>query len=101
MSLIHAAETLNSQIPFGQIGNVISSPKVFQKKSLEQIADTEITLCNISFSDFVNVFSFEIVNIIGDEFSKQIIFKLEYADNFFVQLIDIELFYIIFAYLSI
>ncbi len=86
MSLIHAAETLNSQIPFGQIGNVISSPKVFQKKSLKQIADTEISLCNISLSDFANVFSFEIVNIIGDEFSEQIIFKLEYADKFFVHL---------------
>ena len=86
MSLIRAAETLNSQIRFKQVGNLISSSNTFPKQFLEQIPDTEISLCNISFSDFVNVFSFEIVNIIGDEFSEQIIFKLEYANKFFVQL---------------
>ena len=86
MSLTIATETLNSQIPFGQNGNVISSPKGLQKKSLKQIADTEISLCNFSFSDFTNVFSLEIVEVVGDEFSEQIIFKLEYEDKFSVDL---------------
>ena len=36
MSLIHAAETLNSQIPFGQIGNVISSQKYFKRNLLNK-----------------------------------------------------------------
>lgn len=79
-------EISNSQVPFGQAGNLISSPKVFPKQSLEQIADTEISFCNISFSDFNVSFRFEIVDIIGDEFSSQIVFKLESEDNFFVYL---------------
>ena len=80
------SKSTNSQILFGQIGNQVSSSKVFPKKSLRQIADTEISDCNISFSDFTDTFRFEIVDIVGDEFSGQIVFKLEYADKFLVHL---------------
>lgn len=86
MSLTTISETLNSQLPFLQSGNLISSSGFFPKQSLEQIVDTEISFCNISFSDFDSIFRFEIVDIVGDEFSEQIIFKLEYGDNFFVRL---------------
>lgn len=86
MGLTTVPEVINSRIPFGQAGNLISSTGIFQKKTLEQIADTEISFCNISFTDFANIFRFEIIELIGDEFSEQIIFKLEYADKFFVQL---------------
>ena len=86
MNLITTPKLKNAQIPFGQIGNLISSPKVFPKQSLKQIADTEISYCNISFSDFTNIFKFEIVEVAGNEFSEQIIFKLEYADKIFVHL---------------
>lgn len=84
--IITASKTTNSQILFGQVGNPVSSPKVFPKESLKQIADTEISDCNISFSDFTTIFRFEIVDIVGDEFSEQIVFKLEYADKFLVHL---------------
>ena len=86
MSLTTATEITNSQIPFGQVGNLLFSSGVFPKQSLEQIADTEISFCDISFSDFANIFRFEIVDVIGDEFSEQIVFKLKYANNFFVNL---------------
>ncbi len=86
MNLTTAGETLHSQILFGQNGNVISAPKIFQKKSLEQIADTEVSYCNFSFSDFSNIFRFEINEIIWDGFSELIVFKLEYENNFFVHL---------------
>lgn len=86
MSLTTVTEITNSQIPFGQVGNPAVSSGAFRKRSVEQIADTKISYCNISFSDFANVFRFEIAEVIWDGFSDQIIFKLEYADNFFVHL---------------
>lgn len=86
MNLTVTPKVTNSQIPIGQTVNLISQPKIFLKQSLAQIADTEISRCNISFSDFAEVFSFEIVDIAGDEFSGQIIFNLEREDRFFVHL---------------
>jgi len=86
MSLITAPEVINSHARFGQVGNLISSSGVFPKQSLAQIADTEISFCNISSSDFADVFKFEIIDVVGNEFSEQIVFELEYSDKFLVRL---------------
>lgn len=86
MNLTVTPKVTNSQIPIGQTVNLISQPKNFLKQSLAQIADTEISRCNISFSDFAEVFSFEIVDIVGNEFSEQIFFNLECEDRFFVHM---------------
>ncbi|HEY0457611.1 MAG TPA: hypothetical protein VGC97_00585 [Pyrinomonadaceae bacterium] len=86
MSLSTLTEINNTQIPFGQTGSLISSSGIIRKQSVEQIADTEVSYCNFSFSDFDNIFRFEITDIIWDEFSEKIIFKLEYGDYFFVYL---------------
>lgn len=86
MNLTVIPEVRNSQMLTGQAVNLISEPKIFLKQSLAQIADTEISRCNISFSDFAEVFSFEIVDIVGNEFSEQIFFNLECEDRFFVHL---------------
>ena len=86
MSLVTITEITNSQIPFGQVGNSVFSSGVFRKQSVEQIVDTEVSLCNISFADFDNIFRFEIADVIWDGFSDQIDFKLEYEDKFLVNL---------------
>lgn len=86
MSLTTITEINNSQIPFGQVGNQISSSGVFRKQSVKQITDTKVSYCNFSFDNFTNIFRCEITDIIWDEFSEQIILKLEYADIFFVHL---------------
>ncbi len=85
MNLTATSKTLNSHIPFGQVGNQISSSGVFPKQFIEQASDTEI-LCAVSFSEFNVDFTFEVIEINGDEFSEEIIFKLKYADTFFVHL---------------
>jgi hypothetical protein len=86
MSLATITEITNSQIPFGQVVNPVSSSGTFRKQSVEQITDTEISYCNFSFSDFANIFRLEIADVIWAEFSDQIFFKLEYEDKFFVNL---------------
>jgi hypothetical protein len=93
-SMIDTSGTLDAQVSFKQIGNVTSkqignvtsSPKAFFKKSLKQISETDIFTCDISSSDFDNIFRFEIVEIVGDEFSERIVFKLSYSDTFIVSL---------------
>lgn len=84
MSLTTVTEIPNPQIPFGQSRNFVSG--VFRKQSVKQIVDTEVSYCNFSFSDFENIFRLEITDIVWDEFSDEIIFKLEYPDIFFVYL---------------
>ncbi len=79
-------EISNSQIPLGQVGNLISSSKVFTKQFLTKIAEKKKPFCTISFSGFDNIFRFEIIEIIYDHFSDEIIFKLEAENIFFIQL---------------
>lgn len=57
-----------------------------EKFQTEENIQFESQNVDIEFSEFNHKFSFEIVDTAGDEFSEQIIFKLEYADRFFVQL---------------
>lgn len=86
MNLIAAPTVTNTQVQFWHVGNLVSPAKVFPKQFLKQITDTEISYCNISFSDFAHIFRFEVADVIGDEFSEQIVFKLESADGFFVEM---------------
>ena len=79
-------EITNSQIALRGAENLVYSSKVFSKRFFKQINDTEIPYCNISFSNFANVLEFEITNFAGNEFSEQVVFTLEYANVFSVEL---------------
>lgn len=86
MNLIAAPKVAKFQIPFAQAENLLASQRVFPKQFLKRIGNTEVSGCNISFSDFADVFEFQITNVLGDEFSEQIVFTLEYANAFSVDL---------------
>lgn len=85
-AVINPAGTLDARVSLKQVGNIVSSPKAIFKHSLKQISDTEVLICNISASDFDNIFRFEIIDIIGNEFSDQIVFRLNYSDAFIITL---------------
>ncbi len=86
MSLTTIAEITNSYIPSFQVENQISSSGNFRKQYVNQIANTEASYCNISFSDFDNIFKFTIADKIWDRFSNEILFTLDYFNIFSIQL---------------
>ncbi|MCD9188554.1 MAG: hypothetical protein LUM44_19200 [Pyrinomonadaceae bacterium] len=86
MSVNTVTEINNTHIPFGQVENQLFSAGTFRKQFVNEIFKTEASCCNISFSDFDNIFKFTIVNITWDRFSNEILFKLDYLDIFSIQL---------------
>jgi hypothetical protein len=79
-------DLVRTQIPFNQVGELVFSPKVVYKQSIEKINETKEYFCNITFSDFDNSFKTEILRIEGDVLSNQLIFIIHHEDKFIIHL---------------